>query len=473
MSCGYGNFIEKIYTNGFLTQDLEEMKNLTISSNNISEEDLTEVELYTSYLGKVKLKAILKNDNVILENFQVINDQKIGVKVIDSEENGISVEKRYNLNKLINMKTSIINIEKNKYYYVLSLLSRKKLAQLTNNTDLVEKISKELNCFSQEIEKAKQNYPELVSENPTKSLKDYKKLYQQISIYNCGVDVLFCTSEYLLFLYKYTGIVSVNNLETIVSIIKIPDLDNAFFTGEYCAYGCGDKMFYPLTSLDVIGHELSHGLVHGTSNLVYKGHSGALNESFSDIFGAMFEFYLYDKYKDLKGVSDWQIGEDLGMKNPYLRNMENPEECNQPKIFRGKYYLNPYSSTDHGGVHINSGIPNYCFYLACQKKKDKELVLKIFTKCLLNLSKKATFSEFRRKLIISSDNDKDIIDCLDAVGLKEQNNSNNTNFPPRHQIPQRFPQRFPQRTPQRFPQRFPQRIPQIPSIPRIPRRRKF
>lgn len=105
-------------------------------------------------------------------------------------------------------------------------------------------------------------------------------------------------------------------------------------------------------SLDIIGHELTHGVTGNTSNLNYQGESGALNESFSDILGT------YIEYWDGGSTFDWLIGEDKGTP---IRDMSNPNNYKQPDTYRGlKWYFGPI---DNGGVHTNSGVQNYWFYL--------------------------------------------------------------------------------------------------------------
>lgn len=127
--------------------------------------------------------------------------------------------------------------------------------------------------------------------------------------------------------------------------------------------------FYPFVALDVAGHEYSHLMVSRTANLAYQGESGALNESFADIFGASIEFYSNIN-------PNWTIGE--GIPNPalgftYLRSMSNPNSgpaalaSQQPDTYQGTYWANtagPYTqNNDFGGVHTNSGVGNYWFYL--------------------------------------------------------------------------------------------------------------
>lgn len=125
------------------------------------------------------------------------------------------------------------------------------------------------------------------------------------------------------------------------------------------AYGLGDgQSMYPLVSLDVEGHEFTHLVIdnNGNGGLEYSGESGALNESFADIFGACMEFY--------SGVDpDWYIGEDIMVSDPYLRSMSNPNGGDQPDTYEGDYWVNPSSSQDYGGVHTNSGVQNFWFYL--------------------------------------------------------------------------------------------------------------
>lgn len=127
--------------------------------------------------------------------------------------------------------------------------------------------------------------------------------------------------------------------------------------------------FNPFVPLDVAGHEYSHLIVSRTANLAYQAESGALNEAFADIFGASIEFY--------SGITpNWTIGE--GVPNPalgftFLRSMSNPNSgpaalsSQQPDTYNGTYWTTPTppfnQANDFGGVHRNSGVGNYWFYL--------------------------------------------------------------------------------------------------------------
>lgn len=132
--------------------------------------------------------------------------------------------------------------------------------------------------------------------------------------------------------------------------------NNAFWNGSVMTYGDGDSsVFYPLTALDVVGHEIAHGVTQNAANLVYSYESGALNESFSDIFGAAIEFYG----DSVNG--DWIVGEDMTPSGTGIRNMQTPNSKGDPDTYLGTLWWT--SPGDNGGVHVNSGVQNYWFYL--------------------------------------------------------------------------------------------------------------
>ena len=109
---------------------------------------------------------------------------------------------------------------------------------------------------------------------------------------------------------------------TIISTVHFANrYCNAFWNGEQMTYGDGDgKACLPLSGgLDVVGHELTHGVTEFTSNLIYEDESGALNESFSDMMGNTIEFYAADNGLDPAATPDWLIAEDV-----YLRPTTRP-----------------------------------------------------------------------------------------------------------------------------------------------------
>ena len=129
---------------------------------------------------------------------------------------------------------------------------------------------------------------------------------------------------------------------------------NAFWDGSRMTYGDGSGTVTPLTALDVVGHEITHGLTSKTANLAYSYESGALNESFSDIFGTAIEFFA----QPTTFTANWTIGERM---NLTIRNMANPNAFQDPDTYKGTYWN--ATSSDNGGVHTNSGVQNFWFYL--------------------------------------------------------------------------------------------------------------
>lgn len=188
---------------------------------------------------------------------------------------------------------------------------------------------------------------------------------------------------------------------TIISVINVTEsdgssMDNAFWNGSAMFYGNGNTGFKPLAgSLDVAGHEMSHGVIQATANLTYQGESGAMNESFADVFGV-----LIDR-------DDYRLGEDVVKLNAFpsgaLRDMSNPHNGGgslndngwQPNHMNEKYT----GSQDNGGVHINSGILNFAFYKVATRlgKDDAE---KIYYAALTKyLTKSSQFIDCRNAVI--------------------------------------------------------------------------
>ena len=144
------------------------------------------------------------------------------------------------------------------------------------------------------------------------------------------------------------------------------DYDNAFWDGERMMFGDGDGLLFTgfTSAVDVIGHELTHGVTERTLNLLYTGQPGALNESISDVFGSLVRQYRLGQTAD---QADWLIGAGIlgpALPGEALRSMRAPgtafEGDEQPATMRD--YVS--TTADNGGVHINSGIPNHAFYLA-------------------------------------------------------------------------------------------------------------
>ena len=172
---------------------------------------------------------------------------------------------------------------------------------------------------------------------------------------------------------------SFDNKGHIIYNISFPQKDQSFFStmptnafaqGNYepyfMAYGDGDGIsMNPVVSLDVMAHEFTHLVTsqNGHGGLDYMNESGALNESFSDIFAMGVKKYAY-------GSTNWTIGEDVMIKESFMRSMKNPNDASHPDTYGNENgFWIPSTSTpdkdknDNGGVHTNSGVQNFWFYL--------------------------------------------------------------------------------------------------------------
>ena len=188
------------------------------------------------------------------------------------------------------------------------------------------------------------------------------------------------TYEYFLENHGRRGIVG-DGTGT-VSVVHVTEsgesMENAYWNGVFMAYGDGGDAFSPLAgSLDVAAHEMTHGIIEHTVGLEYSFQSGALNESFADIFGAMVD------------DDDWLMGEDVVNQSHYpsgaMRDLRDPHNGDalgghgwQPA------HMDEYQELDleddYGGVHINSGIPNRAAYLVAEaigRKKTAQIYYRI------------------------------------------------------------------------------------------------
>ena len=129
--------------------------------------------------------------------------------------------------------------------------------------------------------------------------------------------------------------------------------ENAFWDGSAMSFGDGASTFYPLVSLDVSSHEVSHGFTEQNSNLTYSGMSGGMNEAYSDMAGEAAEYYM-------KGSNDWKVGADIFKGTGALRYMNNPPQD-------GSSIDNAANFTSSMDVHYSSGVYNKAFYLLATK----------------------------------------------------------------------------------------------------------
>jgi len=174
--------------------------------------------------------------------------------------------------------------------------------------------------------------------------------------------------------FKEFGRDSLDNagLKLVATVHHRANYNNAFWNGEQMAYGDGDgRIFRTFTELSVVGHEMSHGVVQFSGGLLYRGESGALNESFADVFGAL---TVQRKANQSASQADWLIGKGIlgaNINGVALRNMKAPGTAyddallgKDPQPYHMDFFVN--TTGDNGGVHINSGIPNHAFYLYSQ-----------------------------------------------------------------------------------------------------------
>ncbi len=217
-----------------------------------------------------------------------------------------------------------------------------------------------------------------------------------------GVAAAFNFSEtYDYFLNKHGR----NSLDgkgaTILAVVRYgKDYKNAFFRGDFNAMFFGDGRAFS-AALDVVGHELTHGITSATSNLIYRNQSGAINEAMSDIFGEAIE-------RRTNGQNDWLTGTTLQATG---RNLKDPGS-----IINGRTQL-PYPSKmsefrdltleeDNGGVHINSSIINHAFYQLAEGLSNAvgfDQAADIFYRAnTVHLLSRSTFIDTRRACIDSA-----------------------------------------------------------------------
>lgn len=163
-----------------------------------------------------------------------------------------------------------------------------------------------------------------------------------------------------------------NGMPLVATVHHRRKYNNAFWNGSQMAYGDGDdEIFKTFTELSVVGHEMSHGVVQFSGGLVYQDQSGALNESFADVFGSL---VVQRKHGHSASEASWLVGEGIlgdDINGVSLRSMKAPGTAysdsllgQDPQPYHMDLYVN--TTSDRGGVHINSGIPNHAFYLYSQ-----------------------------------------------------------------------------------------------------------
>lgn len=211
--------------------------------------------------------------------------------------------------------------------------------------------------------------------------------------------------------------------------------NNAFWNGRQMVFGDGDGVIFErfTIALDIIGHELTHGVIGSEANLIYLRQSGALNESISDVFGSLVKQYALKQSAD---QADWLIGSGL-LKFPgqALRSMkspgtayDNPVMGKDPQPADMQHFVS--TNHDNGGVHLNSGIPNRAFYLTAAalggyawEKAGKIWYDAIRDKSLPQSADFHTFAMYTKKCArvrfgFNSTEEKAVVDSWNSVGVE-------------------------------------------------------
>ncbi len=186
-------------------------------------------------------------------------------------------------------------------------------------------------------------------------------------------------------------------------------------TQGFVVYGDGAGSFTPLTTLDVVAHEIAHGINNATSNLDYELESGALNEGLSDIWGMVIENYSNTNYGTSKDFS--LINEENG--GGAFRSMSNPNTYNQPDTYGGAYWYDVSScipdgtNNDYCGVHTNSGVLNYWFWLLSQGGSGTNDIGNSFNVSAIGITKAAAVTYRMQKVYLTATSDFE--DARDAA----------------------------------------------------------
>jgi Zn-dependent metalloprotease len=183
---------------------------------------------------------------------------------------------------------------------------------------------------------------------------------------------------------------------------------NAFWNGTQMLYGQAPfdgRLKSLASSLAVVAHELFHGVTGHTARLVYQGETGALNESYSDIFGTI----ISNRAEPNIAKWDWLIGDGISTGIEALRDMRDPTRFDQPKLMKDFKTLPLKRKADAGGVHINSGIHNFAAFNVMSATNGRAFVFKptelaaIFYIALTQqLSRQSTFADSRRGVVLAT-----------------------------------------------------------------------
>jgi Zn-dependent metalloprotease len=224
-----------------------------------------------------------------------------------------------------------------------------------------------------------------------------------------GVDAHYYAEKVYKYFYNtfQRNSINNNNMDIKSSVHYGSNYNNAGWTGSQMVYGDGDGVNYRAFSaaFDVVAHELTHGVTDYEANLIYQDQSGALNESFSDVFGVIIE--------NQGGNGNWLMGEDCLIRGTAFRSVSNPSAYGDPENMNDYYY----TTDDNGGVHTNSGIPNKAAFNAYNNlNRDFNKLGAIYYRALtVYLSQSSDFSAARSALVQSA---TDLYGSAEAAAIR-------------------------------------------------------
>lgn len=208
--------------------------------------------------------------------------------------------------------------------------------------------------------------------------------------------------------------------------------NNAYWDGEKMTYGDGDgETFAPLSqSVDVVAHEMTHGVTEHTAGLAYRNQSGALNESWSDVLGELVEQWAENRAGfgtlDAAKAADWLIGEDVftpGVAGDALRSMKTPGSAYKGDPQPGHMKDYKKMTSDNGGVHVNSGIPNKAAYEAGIRIGGEKLAKIWYSALSTHLKSNSTFQDAANATLAAATKlygateSQAVMDAWKAVGI--------------------------------------------------------
>jgi len=349
--------------------NLEENKEITtLGSKVISPEEAIEIAKSQFEIKKLKKtpkaeKLVITEDGVNYEVYKInifFMEPTIGSYNVYVETNSGKVIKtedniRYNTSITgtgidVLGKTRELNLSEDKGKYGMLDLTNEATEAIATY-DAKNSTEEQFNMFlvsntTKEFTAEEHKSPVSAHYNADKVIDFYKNLLNRNSIDNKGM-----------------AIESITHLGS--------NYNNAFWAGDMMFYGDGDgeEFTYLSGDLDVVGHEMTHGVIEYTADLAYHNQSGALNESMADVFGVLIS--TYDKYNVAnRGTwkfdsADWVVGDDIytpNIQGDALRSLKDPTLYGQPAHMTEYYELADTKDEDWGGVHINSGIPNKAAY---------------------------------------------------------------------------------------------------------------